>query len=246
MLSYSSPRPDFIWVPVEDEFGIEEILKVSFIYLQFPYTCSHCRAFGDSFSRCINNPDAVSPPPRARPNGVPVAKAAKTNHNNTKAPTKQPQIEYPVIEEAPATAPAVGETNVHDHAENFEANRDFNPYVVDEFLGCNVVMDDDKVIEKINNARPEQLEEIVTDYVDDLENLDVGAPNDVIVGNEEIMACDNEIAQVDAGPSGGNLDGRCCYRKHRGEGYGVESVTKQTQASKGKKYRDCGAIYSST
>lgn len=63
MLSYISPRPDFIWVLVEDEFGGTELVKVSFVYPQLPYSCSHYKAFGHSFSRCVNNLNVVKPAP---------------------------------------------------------------------------------------------------------------------------------------------------------------------------------------
>lgn len=85
MLSYSSPRPDFIWVPLEDECGNSELVKVSFVYPQLPYSCSHCKAFGHSFSRCVHNPNATKPAPRARPVGVSQAKA--------KVPRQEPRQE---------------------------------------------------------------------------------------------------------------------------------------------------------
>lgn len=129
MLSYSSPRPDFIWVPVEDELGESELVKVSFIYPQLPYSCSHCKAFGHSFSRCIHNPSVVKPVPRPRhEGGAPVtAKSHKVNHvSRTKSPSLAPT----------STDKEPGE---------------FNPEVVRVFLGCDVVMDDQVLQDVVNN-----------------------------------------------------------------------------------------------
>lgn len=50
ILSYSSPHPNFFWVPVEDEYVVEELLKVSFIYPQLPFSCNNYKAFSHSFS----------------------------------------------------------------------------------------------------------------------------------------------------------------------------------------------------
>lgn len=82
MLSYSSPRPDFIWVPVEDEYGVSELVKVNFLYPQLPYSCNHCKAFGHSFSRCIHNPNAIKPTTRPRPGGVSQAQAKASRKDN--------------------------------------------------------------------------------------------------------------------------------------------------------------------
>lgn len=82
MLSYSSPRPDFIWVPVEDKVGDMEFVKVSFVYPQLLYSCSHCKAFGHSFSRCVNNLDAVKPTPQPSPGGTPHTNAKVLRKNN--------------------------------------------------------------------------------------------------------------------------------------------------------------------
>ncbi|KAL8147378.1 hypothetical protein AgCh_004909 [Apium graveolens] len=84
MLSYSSSRPDFLWVHVQDEYGEEDLMKVNFLYHQLPYSNSHCRDFGHSFSRCIHNPNIVKPTPRTRPTTTyGDAKVHKTKKHST-------------------------------------------------------------------------------------------------------------------------------------------------------------------
>lgn len=124
MLSYSSPRPDFIWVPVEDEFGISELVKVTFVYPQLPYSCSHCKAFGHSFSRCVNNPNATKPAARPRP------------HANNQAPSKAQKKNTQAQDSDPV---ASIEANVDIH----KGNDEVNPMIVDDFIGCDVVLDPD-------------------------------------------------------------------------------------------------------
>ncbi|KAL8104169.1 hypothetical protein AgCh_028413 [Apium graveolens] len=54
-----------------DEFGNKELMKVTFIYPQL---------LGHSFSRCVNNPNAVKPVPRQRQDGAPNTKAPRANN----------------------------------------------------------------------------------------------------------------------------------------------------------------------
>lgn len=58
-LAYSAPRPTHVWVPVINGDGIEEKMKVEILYSALPFSCSLCKAFGHSSSRCINNPEAL-------------------------------------------------------------------------------------------------------------------------------------------------------------------------------------------
>lgn len=57
-LEYGAPRPDYTWVQILNCDGEEEKLKIEIEYPQLPYSCSLCRAFGHSLSRCTNNPEA--------------------------------------------------------------------------------------------------------------------------------------------------------------------------------------------
>lgn len=147
MLFYSSPRLDFIWVPVEDEFGDTELVEVTFVYPPLPYSCSHYREFGRSFSRGVNNPNAVNPFTKPSSGGVSQA--------TTKAPRKGNQTQAKqriLLEEANINNVVVGEEN--------KGNGDINPMVVDEFLGCDVVLDADQTLADVQNG-------------DDLDNFDI-------------------------------------------------------------------------
>ncbi|XP_074377040.1 uncharacterized protein LOC141718557 [Apium graveolens] len=155
-LSYSSPRPDFILVPVEDELGNSELVKVSIVYPQLPYSCSSCKAFGHSFSRCANNPNATKPTPRNRPSGV--------TQEKTKVPRQAVNTK--------GKEPVLNDHNEHNEQSEQIVNPveqqvgDFNPVIVDEFLGCDVVLDDDQNLEDVLNG-------------DDLENFETGLINRV-------------------------------------------------------------------
>ncbi|KAL8107144.1 hypothetical protein AgCh_023806 [Apium graveolens] len=140
MHSYSSPRPDFIWVPVEDEFCNQELLKVNFVYPQLPYSCSHCKATGHSFLRCINNPNTVKPAPRQKQGGSPNAKASCTNNKGKDRVTN-------LLENEDTYA---GDTIVGQYKNTVETG-DVNPEVVNIFLGYYEV-DADQTLADIQNA----------------------------------------------------------------------------------------------
>ncbi|KAL8092426.1 hypothetical protein AgCh_034633 [Apium graveolens] len=165
LLSYSSPRPDYIWVPVLDDCGHEELVKVSIIYPQLPYSCSHCKAFGHSFSRCIHNPNAVKPAPRYRAGGVNprAAKAAKVNLNGK--------------EQVPTVSDAGHETgNLHGPT---DVNTDVNPVVLGEFLGCDLVLDEDQAIEDVQLAEDTELNQGGDALDKDLDIVPVNDSNQV-------------------------------------------------------------------
>lgn len=168
MLSYSSPRPDFIWVLVEDEFGVSELVKVSFVCPQLPYSCGHCRVFGHSFSRCINNPNAVKTTPRVRPVGVSQEKA-KAHRQDNRGKDKEPVL----LEQNDSYHNTVEGSNI--------VTDNINPVVVDEFIGCDVVLDDDQMLEKIHNG-------------DDLENCDT-VPT--VIGNVEVDVAQSQTELVE-------------------------------------------------
>lgn len=68
---YGGPRPEFAWVKIINCDGEDEKIKVEILYSTLPYSCSICKAFGHSLSRCLNNPDAVRPQSRkSRTTGV--------------------------------------------------------------------------------------------------------------------------------------------------------------------------------
>ena len=59
-VSYKSPKPDFIWVPVKsDEDGSIVKVKVQVLYFTMPLSCSLCACYGHSLARCVKNPERV-------------------------------------------------------------------------------------------------------------------------------------------------------------------------------------------
>lgn len=68
-LEYGGHRPPYVWAPVINCNGENEKMKVEILYPPMPYSCSLCKAFGHSLSRCHDNPEAVKRQTRpARPN----------------------------------------------------------------------------------------------------------------------------------------------------------------------------------
>lgn len=54
-LAYDAPRPSFVYVPIFNSDGTRDKEKVEIEYSPLPYSCHLCKAFGHSFSRCIDN-----------------------------------------------------------------------------------------------------------------------------------------------------------------------------------------------
>lgn len=69
------------------------------------------------------------------PEGVPQANAKQPRKEAVS--NKEPVLEMPT---------ALGDSNVNGN------NKDFNPVIVDEFLGCDVVLDADQTLDDIQNT----------------------------------------------------------------------------------------------
>lgn len=134
---YTAPRPDFIWVPILDCDENEENIKVEIQYTQIPYSCSLCPAFGHSLARCMNNPDAVKPKNDQQ-------KTHGTGHAKRRSDTGAASI--------PTGVQKRPSDHLQEPLENYINNMEMVPYVIGEFMGCKVVMDDDKIIKEAQKS----------------------------------------------------------------------------------------------
>ena len=115
-LQYSSPKPDIVWVPILHSDGSSEKLKVEIVYPRLPSSCSICKAFGHSLARCPKNPDAN--------NSIPKKPAA--NHS--------PKAKKDKVHKQDFSKPAP-----------FKAQLGSDPPVIGQFLGCDVVQEEDEL-----------------------------------------------------------------------------------------------------
>lgn len=142
-LKFSSPRPTHVWIPVINKDGVEEREKIEVQYAQLPYSCSSCRAFGHSFSRCSNNPEAVK--------RIPVRNSG--NNGNLQSTNVEQQNDHA----SPAVTNPAESTGANLHREqtaeeNYFQNMDLVPYKIGEFCGCDVVLDEDQILQEIQNS----------------------------------------------------------------------------------------------
>lgn len=131
-------------------------MEVVVEFSQLPYSCSLCKAFGHSLARCHDNPNREVPPSK---------KPRRQSNNNDSTAYSEDNVHNDVNADHQET------NNVNDEHENEEdhlLNRDMVPYVVGKFLSCDVVMDDDQILEQSMDVN--QLEN-----VDDLETFDNAA-----------------------------------------------------------------------
>lgn len=148
-LEYSAPMPPFVWVLVINSRGEEDILRVEVEYSQLPFSCILCKAFGHSLARCNDNPEREQPQSKRlkqnkERNGHDIGNVCKVQNSG----------------------PEIGiETDVNNQDEDYLANREDTPYVVGKFMGCDVVMDEDHVLQ--------QVQAVNIDNVDDLEDQQV-------------------------------------------------------------------------
>ncbi|XP_074342079.1 uncharacterized protein LOC141679484 [Apium graveolens] len=129
-----------VQVPVQDEHGTEELVKVSIIYPQLPYSYTHCKAFGHSFARCAYNPNVVKPNPHQRPGGA--AQGASKVARKNQPPHNTDSIHSNVLVQAQ-------QDGLNNATAADKANEDVNPVVLGEFLGCDVVLDADQTLEDV-------------------------------------------------------------------------------------------------
>lgn len=130
-LHYSSPRPEHVWAKVINSLGIEEKEKIAIQYSQLPYSCSLCKAFGHSLSRCINNPDAVKRQPPKR-GGQGTQSTTRNDDKQTNASTDDNKN--------------VQDSEDEQYRENYVHNRELVPYTIGRLFDCPVVMDDDEIL----------------------------------------------------------------------------------------------------
>lgn len=106
--------------------GSEVKVKVLVEYAQLPLSCSICEALSHSDFRCANNPSA-------QPRTQPTSKGRKHSRSD---PVKEP-------EPGPSNAQ---EDNLN---EDYVDNMGMVPYVVGNFFGADVVMDEDQIQDEI-------------------------------------------------------------------------------------------------
>ena len=91
-VSYKSPKPDFIWVPViSDEDGSIVKVKVQVLYSAMPLSCSLCACYGHSLARCTKNPNKVKDPSSDKGSTkAPPAHHGAPNSDTPKGTTRAP------------------------------------------------------------------------------------------------------------------------------------------------------------
>ncbi|KAL8102690.1 hypothetical protein AgCh_027277 [Apium graveolens] len=135
-LEYNSRRPPYIMVPLLNSKGAEDKFRVEVEYSQLPYSCSICKAFGHSLSRCSDNPDRE--PPRAKnPNNTVNKNQGRTKSAKTRSSTRTTVENTEVIE---------NDLIDKEGMEDFVANNDMTKIVTGTFFGCDVTIDDDFVL----------------------------------------------------------------------------------------------------
>ncbi|KAK1351439.1 hypothetical protein POM88_054331 [Heracleum sosnowskyi] len=170
-----------------------------------PYSCSICKAFGHSLSRCNDNPEAVKRIPRAR-----VVKAKSVSK------VVDPAVDAQVVMDDPIISMPTGilETIVTDSAA-IVSSKDggFNPgfelpsttpYVIGEFLGCDVVMDDDEILSELNR---DVLGEFVIPASDAIVNTAVIEPANSMLDGDEVDDISRKRKTVNSGSSSLITDG---------------------------------------
>lgn len=140
-LLYDSPRPDHVWVPIINSDGEDEDLRVKFYIHRCPIPAASVRHLAIRWL----DPNAEKPTPRN------FEKQGKTT-------TQTKSSSAAGASSSGANKAKVGQAsneNIHTEKEttvDFINNMEMVPYVVGSFLGCDVVMDEDEIINEINSG----------------------------------------------------------------------------------------------
>lgn len=169
-LAYSSPKPDYVWVIVLNAIGVEEKEKIEVQYPQLPYSCSLCKCFVHSLARCINNPDRDRKRPRMSRPGSTTTTFASTSNSATNQP--------------------------HVSKEEYLQNMEIVPYVVGEFCGCNVVMDEDDILKELEKGNDlEEFDRLPTDLMPLRQDFNFVENDDMPIAMDNGFAALTDLAE---------------------------------------------------
>ncbi|KAL8103585.1 hypothetical protein AgCh_027965 [Apium graveolens] len=113
-------------------------MKVTVEYLQLPYSCSSCQAFGHSLARCSDNPDKEQLESKRKKS---IQNRGKYANQKSIGEVDDNVNENDNIEKNRGTNNA-GD----DYIEDFMQNKEKVPYNVGRLFGCEVVMDEDQIL----------------------------------------------------------------------------------------------------
>ncbi|KAK1390984.1 hypothetical protein POM88_019162 [Heracleum sosnowskyi] len=145
-------------------------------------------AFGHYLSRCINNPEAVKPKPRAgnlkkkhdntenkeSNSNVNANKGTElhtdTSEGNTEDAGHDKGDSNCVPVEGNVTEQVIAENVIAECNDDFVQNMALVPYIIGDFLGCDVVMDEDQILGELNRELNND------DGLEDFDCVPVGSP----------------------------------------------------------------------
>lgn len=102
------------------------------------HSCSICKAFGHSLTRCNDNPDREVPQPKR-----PRHQLQNTNEKKGDKGDKERGTDQGTSQETEAME--------KEQCENYLLNREMISFVVGKFMGCDVVMDEDQIVKEATN-----------------------------------------------------------------------------------------------